>query len=120
MIDAIKIAESYIDLWNETNGGRRRDLYMSAWSAEATYVDPVMRGKGSVEIDALIAATQTRFPKARFKLIGKPDGHNDRVRFSWALGPSDEPDIARGTDIGIIGADGKIQHITGFLDFVAA
>jgi hypothetical protein len=57
-----------------------------AFSVDASYVDPMMRGAGHDGIDAMIAGAQGQFPGYRFELDGTPDGHNDVVRFSWTLG----------------------------------
>ena len=89
MTDAVKIAERYIDLWNETNPQNRKKLIASAWTEDAIYVDPMMKGQGHAEISALIGAVHERFPGHRFQLSGAPDGHGDRLRFSWTLGAPD-------------------------------
>jgi hypothetical protein len=120
MTDAAKIAENYIALWNEADRGQRKALIASAWAEDATYVDPMMAGRGHDEIDALIGAVHQRFPGLRFALSGQPDGHGDCLRFSWTLAaPASEP-IACGTDFGIVASDGRLKAITGFLDHVKA
>ena len=40
MTDAAKIAERYIDLRTETNAQSRKTLLASAWTEDATYLDP--------------------------------------------------------------------------------
>jgi len=37
--------ERYIDLWNETDAQSRKKLIASAWTEDATYVDPMMKGR---------------------------------------------------------------------------
>src|SRR4051812_49884465 len=80
-------ARRYIDLWNERAAGRRRELLSQNWTADASYVDPLMKGDGHDGVDALIAGVQQRFPDFKFKLIGEPNGYGVHVRFSWVLGP---------------------------------
>jgi SnoaL-like domain len=116
MADATTIAERYIDLWNETNPQNRRKLIASAWTEDALYVDPLMKGQGHSEIDALIGAVHERFPGHRFALTGEPDGHGDRLRFSWTLGIPNAAPVAHGTDFGIVAADGRLKSVSGFLD----
>lgn len=118
MTDAAKIAERYIDLWNETDAQSRRRLIASAWTEDATYVDPLTKGAGHAEIDALIDAVHQRFPGHRFTLEGSPDGHGDRLRFSWTLGADDAEPIAHGTDFALLAADGRLRSVSGFLDQV--
>lgn len=116
MTNAAEIADRYIALWNEKDGGVRQSLLAKHWAKDATYVDPMMAGAGTAEIDGLIDGVQTRFPSFSFKLVGKPDGYADHVRFSWALGPGDFVDAPiEGTDFVVI-KDGRIQSVSGFLD----
>ncbi|MGY2939743.1 hypothetical protein ACVWZ6_009345 [Bradyrhizobium sp. GM6.1] len=62
MTDPITIARRYIDLWNERAADRRRELLSQNWTADASYVDPLMKGDGHDGVDALIAGVQQRFP----------------------------------------------------------
>jgi hypothetical protein len=117
MRTATQVAEDYIALWNETDAARRKSLLAKTWSPEAIYADPLMKGVGHAEIDALIAAVQLRFPALHFSLLGAPDGYGDVARFSWALGPTGGDAVVKGTDI--VRRDGdKIASVTGFLDLV--
>ena len=54
MTDINNIAKSYIELWNERIPSRRREMLATAWTADASYVDPLMKGEGHDGIDALI------------------------------------------------------------------
>ncbi len=116
MTDINQVARRYIDLWNERTPGRRREMLAQHWTADATYVDPLMSGAGHDGVDALIAGVQQRFPDFRFKLIGEPNGFGDHLRFCWGLGPDGESPI-KGTDFAVL-RDGRIRSITGFLDQV--
>jgi hypothetical protein len=120
MTDAAKIAERYIDLWNETDAQNRKALLASAWTEDATYVDPLMKGQGHSEIEALIGAVHERFPDHRFVLKGAADGHGDRLRFTWTLGAPGAAPVAQGTDFGIVAPDGRLKSVSGFLDHVKA
>jgi hypothetical protein len=119
MTDAAKIADAYIALWNETDPQRRRALIGAAWTEDARYVDPVMRGEGRDQIDGLIGAVHERFPGFRFALVGQPVGHGEHVRFSWALGPEGGESLIKGTDFAVV-EGGRLQTVTGFLDQVPA
>lgn len=119
MTDAIGVADRYIAVWNETDPLRRSAMLAQGWSEDADYVDPLMSGKGRNEIGALIGAVHQRFPGFRFTLAGRADGYGDRVRFSWALGPEDEPDMIMGTDFVLVEGN-QFRSVTGFLDKVPA
>ena len=79
-----------------------------------------MSGRGHSEIEALIGAVHERFPGHRFTLLGKADGHGDRLRFTWTLGPAGAAPIAQGTDFGVLAPDGRLKSVSGFLDQLAA
>ena len=119
MTDINTIASSYIALWNERTPSRRREMLATSWTADASYVDPLMRGDGHDGVDALIAGVQERFPDFRFTLIGQPNGYGDHLRFSWGLGPDGADGPIKGTDFAVL-KDGRIRSITGFLDQVPA
>jgi hypothetical protein len=72
MTDATTIARRYIALWNERTRSRRREMLSQDWTADATYVDPLMNGAGHDGVDALIAGVQQKFPDFKFTLIGQP------------------------------------------------
>ena len=117
MTDINNIAQGYIELWNERIPSRRREMLATSWTADASYVDPLMRGDGHEGVDGLIAGVQQRFPDFTFKLIGEPNGFGDHLRFSWGLGPDGIDSPIKGTDFAVL-KDGRIRSITGFLDQV--
>jgi hypothetical protein len=110
------LIDRYIAIWNETDARRRRDLIARTWTEDSTYVDPLMRGEGLDGIDAMIQGVQAQFPGLLFRRTGDVDAHNDRVRFAWELGSEGAPALAGGVDFGVI-AGGRLQAITGFIDF---
>lgn len=120
MSDYHDLVERYIALWNETDAEGRRALIARTFTEGASYVDPMAAGEGQSGIDALIAAVQAKFPSHRFALNGKIDAHHDRVRFSWTLAPAGGEAIVDGTDFATVASDGRLQHVTGFLDRVPA
>ena len=118
-IDATRVAEHYIAVWNETDAERRLRLLETHWTEDARYVDPLAQAHGRTQISALVGGVQQRFPGFRFALKGQPDAHGDRLRFSWTLGPSGAEDLIEGTDFAQLEA-GRLQSVTGFLDKVPA
>jgi hypothetical protein len=117
MTDINRVAREYIDLWNERTASRRREMLAESWTADARYVDPLMRGEGHDGVDALIAGVQQRFPDFRFKLIGEPNGFGEHLRFCWGLGPDGIDSPIKGTDFAVL-REGRIRSVTGFLDQV--
>jgi hypothetical protein len=115
MTEPQEIAEDYIRLWNETEPSIRKELLDRGWTGDAAYVDPLAKVAGREEISALVGGVQQRFPGFTFKLIGKPDGYGDHVRFSWSLGPANAAAPIEGSDV-VITKDGRIARVIGFLD----
>lgn len=118
---ATDIANRYLRAWNETDPQRRLALVREAFADGATYVDPLAEVAGHDGISALIAGVQQHYPGAHFSLQGEPQGHHDRVRFSWALTVNGvAAPVAHGTDVAVLAGDDRLQSVTGFLDQVAA
>lgn len=116
MTDTNALVERYIASWNETDPDKRRQLIAATFTDTATYTDPMMKSEGRGGIDQMLAAVQERFAGFTLRQRGKVDGYEDRVRFSWELGPKDGPSIAGGTDFATLDA-GKLASVVGFLDF---
>jgi hypothetical protein len=112
------LVDRYIASWNEADAAARRALIAETFATEARYVDPLMRGDGHAELDALIAGVQARFPGFGFVLTRPVESVDDHVRFSWQLGPADAPALIEGTDVARVGKDGRFAEVRGFLDRV--
>jgi SnoaL-like domain len=115
------VVDGYIAMWNEPDAERRQDLVAETLTDDATYVDPLMTGKGTEGIAGMIGAAQQQFPGHRFELTFGPDRHNDRVRFAWQLvGPENGTPVAHGVDFAMVAPDGRLAAVTGFLEQPAA
>jgi hypothetical protein len=119
MSDPNVIVRSYIEMWNETDPHRRRELVSEVVTDDASYLDPIMSGNGPDEISEMIAGAQAQFPGHTFALVDGLDAHHDRVRFTWSLAPAAGDPIAIGTDFVTTAGDGRMRDITGFLESAA-
>ncbi|GAC1306826.1 MAG: nuclear transport factor 2 family protein [Acidimicrobiales bacterium] len=120
MADYQMVAARYIDAWNERDATSRKDAVNALWSDDASYTDPLVTARGADEIDATIAAVQGQFPTFDFRLTGAVDGHHGQCRFGWELGPLGADAPVAGFDVAVLGDDGRIQAVFGFLDRVPA
>ncbi len=118
MSDYDNIAGRYIDAWNMTDDTERRKAVADLYTVDARYVDPLAVAQGHDEIAGLVGAVQGQFPGFTFQLLGTVDGHHDVLRFRWELGPDGQEAPIVGFDTVVIGADGRIQTVLGFLDTV--
>jgi hypothetical protein len=122
MSDTEQLINRYIDVWNERAADRRAAGLSEIWTADGSYVDPLVSAAGRDQIDAAIDGAQRQFPGFSFRLTGTVEAHHNLVRFSWELGPdgadgADEAPIA-GSDVAVLAADGKLRDVHGFLDRV--
>jgi hypothetical protein len=120
MHDFDAIAAGYIGSWNERDPAARAAKIDKLWAEDARYTDPLADAAGRAAIDATVAAVQQQFPDFVFRLSGPVDGHHDQCRFSWELGPSGGQAPVAGSDVALIGSDGRLQAVLGFLDRVPA
>lgn len=118
MTDITKLVDRYIEMWNETDAAKRRRLIAEIWTADAIYVDPVLRGEGRDGIHAMVGQVHERFPGHSFRRTGDVDSHNGHLRFGWALAPEGGPPVVKGVDFAAV-ADGRLASVTGFFDAVA-
>jgi hypothetical protein len=115
------VVERYGAVWNEADPGKRRELIGQTFSEDGTYLDPMLSGAGHAGIDTMIQGVQAQLPGARVSLISGPEEHHGWVRFSWKLVlPGEDDSFIEGTDVGLIGPDGRFERMIGFLDKVPA
>ena len=118
MTDPAQIADRYIAVWNETDPARRRTLLADGWTKNATYVDPLAAGEGHEQIGALIGAVQDASQAFASRSAAASMGM-EQISFSWALGPENEPDMIKGTDVALVEGE-RLKSVIGFLDKVPA
>lgn len=116
MPDPTTVVRTYIEMWNETDPERRRQLAARTVTDDARYLDPIMSGDGPDGISEMIANAQQQFPGHQFALVSGPDAHHDRVRFTWSLGSDRGESVAVGVDFATTASDGRMRDITGFLE----
>jgi len=121
MSKANELVVSYLAAWNERNAKHRRELVMKTWSNGGSYTDAHRSGVGHDAIDAMIKVAQDAFPGYQLHLVSGIEAHNSFIRFSWAAGGSaDAPLYLAGTDFAVIGDDGRLKSVTGFVDAAPA
>jgi len=109
---------NYLACWNETDAEARLALLDRHWSRSATYVDPLVAVTGHDDLSAAIGAVHEQFPGFVFTPVGDVDAHHDQARFQWGLGPADAEPVIIGFDVVVTDADGRFDHVLGFLDRV--
>ncbi|MFI6901385.1 nuclear transport factor 2 family protein [Nonomuraea sp. NPDC050394] len=120
MSDINELVERYLATWNQTDAEARRAELAEVFADDAVYTDPLVSVRGRDGLDATIAAVQSQFGGLVFSLAGAVDAHHDIARFTWHLGPEGAEPPAIGFDVAVIGEDGRIARVLGFLDKVPA
>ncbi|WP_433216326.1 nuclear transport factor 2 family protein [Microtetraspora malaysiensis] len=120
MSDTNELVQRYLAAWNETDAAARQAVLEEVFAEDAIYTDPLVSVRGRAGLDATIAAVQGQFGGLVFSLGGAVDAHHDIARFTWHLGPEGAEPLAIGFDVAVIGADGRISQVLGFLDKVPA
>jgi hypothetical protein len=107
------IDDGYLAMWNETDAQRRRAIIDRTWTADGTYVDPLLEASGATALDGMVAGVHDRFPGHRFRRTSGIDVHHDRLRFGWELVAPDGSVTVAGVDVGQLTGE-RLQVITGF------
>lgn len=118
MSDVTELVKSYLAAWNETDPAARRARIAEVMAEAVEYTDPLVAVKGRDGLDAAMAAVQGQFAGLEFSLAGPVDAHHNLARFTWHLGRPGAKPVAVGFDAAVIGDDGLIGQVFGFLDEV--
>ena len=110
--------ETTVDTWlqayGETDDATRAGLIAQAWAPDGVLVDPPFQGTGHAEIAALAGAAQGQFPGHTFLRTSEIDAHHDVARYTWELVGPDGVTAVAGTDVALVGADGRLRYVAGF------
>ena len=102
-------------MWNEQDAARRAKLVEAVWTEDGRLVDPPLDGTGHAGIADMVAAVQSQFPGHTFQRTTGIDTHHDTLRYGWELVGPDGAVVATGLDVGVLGDDGRLRRVNGFL-----
>ena len=114
MSDVTTVVDTYLEMWNEDDPGRRAEHIERAWTSDGSYVDPRLEADGHRALSDMVSAVQQQYPGHRFRRTSGVDSHHDQVRFGWELAATDGAITVAGVDVGTIAHDGRLLSITGF------
>lgn len=121
MSDLNDTVQRYLATWNETDPAARRAAISDLWSEDGVYIDPLASVAGHDGIDQLLRGAQEQFAGLTFVLGSEVDVHHNIARFRWHLVPAAEAEpIAIGFDVAVVGDDGRLAGVYGFIDKVPA
>lgn len=121
MADYNELVQRYISIWNEPDAGARAKAVAGLWAEDGTYTDPLTAVAGHDAIAAVIGGAREMLPGMVFRVVGGVDGHHDIARFGWEAVPEGGGEsVVAGFDVAVLGGDGRLRAVHGFLDKVPA
>src|SRR5207248_6107408 len=115
MSDVSATIDAYFDMWNEPDPARRAEHIERAWTDEGHYVDPLLEAQGHGALSDMVATVHEQFPGHRFRRVSGIDVHHSLLRFAWELVGPDGAVAVAGIDVGVLGPNGRLSRIAGFL-----
>ena len=112
--DLTATVDTWLQAYGETDAAARAALIEQVWAPEGVLVDPPFSGTGHAEIAALAGAAQGQFPGHTFRRTSEIDAHHDLARYTWELVGPDGTLAVAGTDVALVGEDGRLQYVAGF------
>jgi hypothetical protein len=107
--------DTLFTMWNEQDPDRRATLIKNVWTEDGQLVDPPLEGAGHAAISDMVAAVQSQYPGHTFRRTTGIDAHHDTLRYGWELLGPDGAVVAVGLDVGVVGDDGRLRRVNGFL-----
>ncbi|ANY05469.1 nuclear transport factor 2 family protein [Pseudonocardia sp. HH130630-07] len=125
MTDFTALAERYVAVFDEADPAARADRVAELFAPDVRYVDPLADVTGHEGVAGFVTAAREQLAGCAFRLVGAVDAHHDQARFRWAAAPpevhaagGDAPVV--GFDVVVVGTDGRIREVRGFLDVMPA
>jgi hypothetical protein len=112
--DTDTILDTYFAMWRTTDAAERADLVAKAFTEDARHVDQHADANGHAQLVEMIAGVHAGFPGFQMARTSGVDRFGDQLRFAWELNGADGTPIVAGLDVAGLGADGRLQRVTGF------
>jgi hypothetical protein len=109
---------SYIAMWHENDAQLRRKMVFELWAEDAENITRRFFVRGLAQILPRVDRAHQEWVASKgfmFRPAGNTDSHNNLIKFYWEMLPrSGGPVEARGLDIFVLNAKGKIQSLYQF------
>jgi hypothetical protein len=118
------MVERYMSMWHERDAGRRRKIVEGLFAEDAENYTSKMEARGHEEIVARVARSHEAWVASKdyvFRAVRPAEVLHGVARFVWEMVPrAGGPIEARGLDIFILAADGRIRALYQFKEPVPA
>lgn len=112
--DATSLIDTWFDAWAERDERTRDAALRRIAENELRFQDRFGNTDGVDDLLPHIAAAQVHMPGLRMKRTGSVRHCQGMALVDWVASASDGRERARGTNVFVLGATGKIRSVTGF------
>ena len=109
-----EVLSAYFAAWNEVDAEARCHLLSRSVEGDVELLDPSGRCEGVHGLVGRIERYQSRFPETTVVPTSGVDGHNDVVRYAWAIIDPEGRSIMNGLDVAERASTGRLQRILLF------
>jgi uncharacterized protein YndB with AHSA1/START domain len=111
---AAEIVDAWFDAWAEPDADKRQQTLSRVAAPEVHFRDRFGCTDGIADLMPHIAAAQHFMPGLRLSRQGDVRHCQGAALVDWVARGSDGQDRGRGTNVFMLGADGRIEAVTGF------
>lgn len=112
--DLAQLVDGHLAALSEPDEAVRLATLRDLWSDAGQMADPPITGEGPDGIAAIGAALQQQFPGHAFRRTTAVDAHHGFLRYGWDLVDPGGAAVLSGTDVGVVGEEGRLARIVGF------
>jgi SnoaL-like protein len=114
--DRAAAVERYVRFWNTTEPAEQQRLATDTFTDDIAYHAPVGVLSGAAALIEFREQLTGHVGPVEFAPRAEPDGHHDRARLRWELRLANGDSFAEGTDVLVLGEDGRVTSVSTFLD----
>ncbi len=111
---AAATADQWFAAWNESDGGKRRELLAACATPDVTFHDEYGALAGYEDLDAQIAATKIYMPGMTLVRDGEPVRSHGNALVRWEVRDAQGQVKGRGLNAVTFAPDGRFSRVIGF------
>ena len=115
-MDIETLVRRHLAVWSDDDATRRREAFPELYDPDVRLVEPGGEGRGHDAVEDAIAGLQAVLPGNELTLDGPIGHHHGAANYRWGLGPRDGAPVAGGSDVLLLGGDGRIATLYVFID----
>jgi uncharacterized protein YndB with AHSA1/START domain len=112
--DAASVVDAWFDAWGEPDERVRESTLHRIGDRELRFQDRFSSTNGLDDLMPHLVAAQAHMPGLRMRRVGDVRHCQGLALVDWIATGADGKERARGTNVFVLGATGKIQSVTGF------